>query len=109
MSGAGIGALRHRVVIEVPVRTPTDGGAAIETWLPLAEVSAEIVPLRGQEVFEGDRLLGRDLFDVRMRHRDDITTAMRIVFETRIFDIRHVRDPDMRGRWLVLVCEELRP
>ena len=102
----GIGALRHRVKIEAPTHTPTDGGGALEVWGVVAVVSAEIKPLSGREVFEGDRMLSRDQFDIRIRFRDDVTAAMRIVFGGRVFDIRHVEDVEMRGRWLVCLCEE---
>ena len=103
---ARIGALRHRVLIEEPVRTPDAGGGAEITWTPVASVWAEIQPKSGREVFESDQLGGRITHDVRIRHRAGITPKMRITHKGRLFDIRHVASPDERREWLVCACEE---
>jgi SPP1 family predicted phage head-tail adaptor len=101
-----IGALRHRVTIEEPVRVPDAGGGADITWQSLATVWAEIQPKAGREVFESDQLGGRVTHDVRMRFRGGVTPNMRIVHNARSFDIRYVANIGERGEWLICACEE---
>ena len=101
-----LGALRHRVTIEAPVRTPDDGGGAAITWQAVASVWAEIQPRSGREVFESDQLGGRVTHDVRMRFRDGVTAKMRIFCAGRLLDIRHVANVGTRGQWLICACEE---
>lgn len=107
VSGPHIGGLRHRVSIEVPIRTATEGGAATQTWTPLSDAFAEIMPLKGQERLTGDRLVPRNVFKITFRHRADVTESARIRWGTRSFAIRAVRDIDERGRWTVCDCEEI--
>ena len=102
-----IGALRHRVTIEEPVRTADDAGGAEITWQPVATVWAEIQPKTGREVFESDQLGGRVTHDVRMRFRKGVTPKMRIFHNARVFDIRFAANVGERGEWLICACEEV--
>ena len=104
-----IGGLRHRVSLEAPVRTADEGGAAVISWQVVATVWAEIMPKSGREVFESDQLGGRITHDVRIRHRDGVTPAMRFVFGARVFDIRYAANVGERNEWLLCACEETTP
>ena len=64
-----LGALRHRVAIEEPLRTADEGGGAAIAWNLVATVWAEVAPKTGREVFESDQLGGRITHDVRLRYR----------------------------------------
>jgi len=101
-----IGAMRHRVTIEEPVRTSDAGGGAEITWQAVATVWAELQPRSGREVFESDQLGGRVTHDVRLRYRDGMTPKMRITHGGRVFDIRFVANVGERKEWLILACEE---
>lgn len=102
-----LGALRHRVTIEEPVRTADEAGGAEVTWAYVASVWAEIQPKTGREVFESDQLGGRVTHDVRMRFREGVTPKMRIFHSGRLFDIRFVADVGERREWLICSCEEV--
>lgn len=101
-----IGAMRHRVTIERPVRTPDEAGGANISWDAVATVWAEIQPKNGREVFESDQLGGRVTHDIRMRFRTGVTPKMRIFHDGRVFDIRLVANIGERGEWLICSCEE---
>ena len=105
-STSRLGALRHRISIEEPVRTPDEGGGAEITWNQVAAVWAEITPKSGREVFESDQLGGRITHEVRLRYRQGIIAKMRLTYQGRIFDIRHVASPSERREWLICACEE---
>ncbi len=101
-----IGRLRQRVRLEASVVTPTEGGAALASWMAVATLWAEVVPLSGDELVESDRRQGRVTHRVSLRYRGDVTTSHRLVLGTRILDIRSVMTPDGRRRHLICLCEE---
>lgn len=109
MSGDVIGALRHRVTLEAPVRTPDEGGAATITWTSLGSVFARIEPTAGREIEQADGIAARVTHKVLIRHRPDVTAAMRLVEGTRVLEIRAVLDLDGRRRWMQCLCEEKLP
>ncbi|MEL6298932.1 MAG: phage head closure protein [Pseudomonadota bacterium] len=108
MTLPGIGALRHRVTIEAPVRTATEGGAAVESWSQFATVFASLTPAAGRERVVGDGIDADVSHVIRCRYRAGVTAAMRVNFGGRLFDIRAVIDEGERRRWLRLHCEERR-
>lgn len=109
ISLGGVARLRHRVRLEATVRTATSGGAALVTWLPVAELWASVEPITGSERVDADARAGRLTHSVTLRYRSDVTTAHRFVFGTRILDIRSVRDLDERHVRLVCLCDETTP
>lgn len=106
MSETTAGKIRHRVVIEAVVRTPDLGGGADETWVPVAEVWAEIVPARGNEQFAADQIEGRVSHVLHLRAGVGIEPAMRIRWGARLLEIRAVIDLGERRRWLRVLAEE---
>ena len=104
-----LGALRHRMSLEAPVRIAGEGGGASVTWQPVATVWAQVVPISGREVFQADGIVGLAMHEVRLRYRADVTPEMRFTMGGRVFDIRAVRDIEGRRRWLSCLCEEQSP
>lgn len=103
---SAIGALRHRLVIEQPMRVPDGGGGATITWTALATVWGAIEPLRGGESVEAEALASRVSHRIRIRHRAGLSSDMRFRDGGRIFSIRSLNDPDGRRRWLDCLCDE---
>ena len=67
---------------------------------------ASIEPLKGAERLTTQQLESRLTHRVRLRHRSGVTTAMRLKFGARIFNIRAVINKGERNRLLELLCEE---
>jgi SPP1 family predicted phage head-tail adaptor len=109
MSTPRIGALRHRLRLEAPSRSAAAGGGADITWQFVADVWAEVTQREGRELVVADGLAARQTYEVRTRYRADVAADMRFVSAGRALDIRSVRDPDGRRRWLLCVCEETAP
>ncbi|MEO0729320.1 MAG: phage head closure protein [Pseudomonadota bacterium] len=107
MRRSRIGALRHRLRLEAPVRTSTEGGAATETWVEVATLFASLVPRAGRESFEAHAHRGEHVFDVRFRYRPTVTTDMRLVLGDRIFNILSVADEGERRRWTHCTAREV--
>lgn len=106
MRRPSIGALRHRIVIEAQVRLGDGGGGAAVTWIPVAEVWAEIAPGAGAETLVGEGLAGRVSHVIVIRHRGDIEPAMRFRLGPRVFEILAAFDIEERRRMLRCLCRE---
>lgn len=109
MSGDKIGRLRHRVLLQRPVRNDDEGGAATISWEDIAIVSAAIEAMSGSERELSDGLAARTSHRVTLRYRADVSPDARLVAGARIFEIRAALDVDGRKRWLQCHCEELLP
>ncbi len=100
--------LRRRARLENPVETPDTAGGTLAEWTLLSEHWVALVPVSGQEVYEGARetptITHRILLRCprALRPRPD----QRFVIGPRIFAIRAVFDRDGRGRFLTCLVEE---
>ncbi|MDO8423580.1 MAG: phage head closure protein [Parvibaculum sp.] len=100
-----VGQLRERVVIEKPTRVGDGTGGESLSWAVLGTVWAEVRSRTGTEVTLGERDEARSRFTVTMRHRDDVSADMRLVWRAQVLNIRSLRDPDGHRRWLAIDAE----
>ena len=103
-----IGALRDRLTLEAPIRSDDGGGGAVVTWTTIANLWGAVRPITGDERLRADAVTGRVTHQVWIRHRADVTPAMRIRDGARILDIVAVLDCGRRDR-LHCLCEERDP
>lgn len=99
-------ALRHRVSLQSSEDSADGGGGSTTVWSEVATLWASIEPLKGVERVAAQQIETRLTHRVRLRHRLGVTTAMRIQFGSRIFNIHAVINPQERNRLLELLCEE---
>lgn len=104
------GALRFGVEVQAPTQTAdADGGFAV-TWttLPEGEVWANIQPFSGGFIDRrfGEKIAGITSHLVTIRYLSGVTTACRVKFGSRVFNVRGVGNVDERNRTLLLACEE---
>ena len=107
MSGANIGALRHRVTLEAPVDAPDGAGGFSRSFTPIANLWARVAPGGAREDFVEQRAEQAANHVVTIRWRDDVTKDMRFVHRGRKLRIQSTVDPDERRRFLVCQCEEI--
>ncbi|WP_294353326.1 phage head closure protein [uncultured Sphingomonas sp.] len=89
MVGLAAGDLRDRVTIERPVADGAFDGAGSGAWTKVATVWASVVdalPSRGEKLAEGINVTARPA-RIRMRYREDLTAAMRLVMGDRVMQI----------------------
>lgn len=105
-----IGSMRHRLRIEAPSGTADGGGGqGADPWvaaIPVATVWGRVEPVRGAERLQAMRLASPVTHRIVIRYRPHIEPTMRIVFGTRVFNIRAVLNPGESNRRLELLCEE---
>jgi SPP1 family predicted phage head-tail adaptor len=100
-----IGAMRERLTLEQPVRTPDGAGGATVAWQPVTEVWAHVRPISGDERLRHDQVAGRLTHEVWIRHRTGIAPAMRFTQGARIYEIVAILELGRRSR-LTCLCEE---
>jgi SPP1 family predicted phage head-tail adaptor len=106
MTGTKIGALRHRLQLEEPVRQQLDGGGATVSWTPVSVVWGEIIPRSGREIVLGDGVKAFITHEILIRHHPLASNVMRFVSPGRTFDIHAVMNVDGEYRWQKCLCEE---
>jgi len=100
------GKLRHRVQIQQRNSERDEFGQALDTWITLDIVSANIVGLSGREFLSRSGEAADATHRIEMRAWAGLSPSHRIVFGTRIFDVQYVSDIDQRGIEMHLICKE---
>lgn len=109
--GRSIGTLRKRVTIEAPQSAKNTYGEDVRTWVTLATVWAAVEPMlgnkfRGREFFAaGERQSVTNVL-ITIRYRADVTTAHRITWNGKHYNIQAISNPDSRNLWLEFLCQE---
>jgi SPP1 family predicted phage head-tail adaptor len=107
MSGADefAGRLRHRLVLEAPVRAADGAGGTMRTWQAVATLWAALEPVPQDEAAYADRLTPGVRYRVLVRRRSGLTAEHRLRWGDRVLAIVAVA-PDQGGDRVQLVCVE---
>lgn len=81
-------------------------GGVVETWGTYKTVYAAVEPLNGKEYFDSERRAADVNTRIRIRYVAGVVPKMRVLFGSRVFDIKSVINPSERNRELVLMCVE---
>lgn len=102
------GQLNRRITIQQRTSAQDAAGQPVLTWVDVATVWANIAGDNGLRTIHvaGDIPLSVKRYSFRIRFREGLNEAMRVLYDGTPFDIRAVR-MDYAGRqWTDLVCEE---
>lgn len=93
------GKLDRRVTIQNLTETQDKSGDPVQSWADQVEVWAAVIPLRGDEPFEGSQTLSKSVTKFRIRHSSDITITNkhRLVLDSTNYDIIHIAQKGTRG------------
>lgn len=99
------GKLRHRVTIQrLALADEPEFGGQTESWVDVATVWAAIEPLFGHEKVAAHAVQSEATVKITIRYRTDVTTAMRLIFGSDVYDIHHVSPVPGRGNDMDLLC-----
>ena len=101
-----IGALRHRITVQVVSRAGDGQGGITESWDEHAVLWAKITPVSRNERMFMQQLEYQRSHKILIRYRDDLTTDMRISFNNRIFHIKAFINVDERKAYTQIDVEE---
>lgn len=100
------GHLRHGIRVQSVSSTTDTGGGRVPVWIDYALTHASITPVSGREQISGGKVQASMTHRITLRWIPGVTAKMRVLFGTRVFNVRAVRNLDERNRWLELLCEE---
>ena len=88
---------RNRISIQQKTMTDTAYGGQAVDWVINGTYWAQIKPLSGSEVFRSQQLQSKVTHKILIRYQSDFANtkdfaAFRIVYDSRIFNIRYVRN-----------------
>lgn len=84
------GKLKDRVTIQSKIETRDDYGQPIKTWVDVAGVWAWVKFNNGTEYNTGGAQQAETSASIRIRWREDLDTSMRVLFKTKIYNIKAV-------------------
>lgn len=101
------GQLRHQVAVQSRTLTSDGMGGQTESWETKYTVYAGIWPVSARERVQAGQMETTITHRLRLRYQAGITTAMRVVFDGRTFEIVSIINPDERNISLDLLCTEV--
>lgn len=100
-----IGSLNRKVTIQSPSTSRDALGQPIDAWTTLATVWANIRHPNGAETIRGDAEVSIVKASIRIRYRTDVTTAMRVMHGSTVYEIKAVLPDAVDKDFVDLVCE----
>jgi SPP1 family predicted phage head-tail adaptor len=97
------GKLDRKIRIESRVETQNDYGEAVISYVLLANVWAEVIPLSGREFFTAAQFVPEARLKIKIRYRSDIDERCRIIFESVPYDILHIAEIGRREGLEIMV------
>ena len=101
-----IGKLRHKVNLQSSTQAQGGYGGESKVWATDESIFAQIQPLRGSELLEFQQINSELTHRIIIRHTSNATSAKRILYGARIFDINVVRNLKEKNGMVELICKE---
>ncbi len=101
--------LRKKITIQQPTETKNSYGEVETTWSTYAIRWSSPEPAQGRELEINSQAFGQRTVRFRLRYDDlagEVTTKMRVSYDSRIFDIVDVLNPNERNREVHLTTIE---
>ena len=104
------GKLNKRIAIQYTGSTQDEFGAQVLTWSTLCNPWASVEPLQGREYFSAKQTISDvdTRFVVRFSTETSaVTPKMRVVYDTKNYDIESVINIDNKDKEMQLVCRKV--
>lgn len=100
------GELNKLLTIQQSTEVTNTYGEITSTWSTLVQLWGSISPAASGEKFDGKSIDTVATHRIKTRYYEGITAKMRVVWNSRTFDINSVVIENERNRYLNLVCTE---
>lgn len=101
-----VGSRDKRINLQSQIDVADGAGGATSSWALVATLWANVQPGEGREFWEQKKLTPTLSHVIELRYYASITPSMRFVYDSRIFKILAVVDPDETQTTLQCYCEE---
>jgi SPP1 family predicted phage head-tail adaptor len=98
--------LRHRLTLQQEVQTADGAGGNTRTWQNIVDLWAEINPISGRERAFAGQVQAEISHKITIRYRSGVTAGMRLLYNTRIFNIRTILNSKENNETLELWADE---
>lgn len=99
------GSLKSLVTIQQQTEGQDEIGQPMRVWADLAKVWANIRHLSGSEAIKAGMDASTVRASIRIRRRDDVTSAMRVQHKNVVYEISAVMPDEQSRAYVDLVCE----
>ena len=107
MKAIKIGKMRHRLVFKTPSRTSDGkGGATAVTWSTFSTVWGDLQPASANQVIRAQALQHEVTHVARIRPLANVTSKMRVEFDSRVFHVQGYVDLVEQGREMHVFLKE---
>lgn len=106
--GLNAGDLNRQITIQRRQSGTDAAGQPLDGWEDVATVPANIKGATGMGTItrmQENVPASIERYSIRIRYREGITSAMRVVHGAQVFDIRQIRMDFERRVWTDLICE----
>lgn len=101
--GLACGPLKHWVTLQEKITAQNTYGEQETNWETVAQFWASVAPLSARELMLSQQIQSDVSARIVMRYRSDITAAMRILHNGKVYNIRGVQaDPESGLEYLTL-------
>ncbi|WP_169331897.1 phage head closure protein [Zavarzinella formosa] len=100
------GKMDKRVAIQSVTRVSDGQGGFTDSWATDATVWANVNPTKGWEKFQAQQTQTPVTHKITIRYRSGITTKQRVLFGSRVFNIKEALNPDEANAFLELQAIE---
>jgi SPP1 family predicted phage head-tail adaptor len=100
------GNLRNYITIQQKTLKENSNLEKIESWATFATVWAEILPLTGREFWASKQVNSEVTGKIRIRYLSGVTSKMRVIEDSKTYEIEAVIDTDNRHEELILLVKE---
>lgn len=101
------GQMNRRIVLRTITRADDGGGGYTETPTDSDPIWAYIEPLEGDEQLQAMQTGMVRPHRFTIRYRPGLTSATRVVYGSRVFDVKSVVDTDEAHAELVILADEV--
>lgn len=101
------GSLNRRITIQSQSTSQDKYGQPVQTWNDILSVWASIRPATGREVYASQGFVAQLSHVISLRYPDvTVLTNMRVLYDSRVFLIHGISNPDEANVQLNLLCLE---
>ena len=98
--------LTHRITIQAITEASDGAGGFTASWADFTQAWCSIRPLKGYERFQAGQKETPVTHKIKMRYQAGITTKHRILYGTRVFNIKEILNVEERNITLEILALE---
>lgn len=102
------GSMREQITLQTEARVADGGGGYAQSFTTSYKVYASVKALSGNEQYQQGQITDTQQYEFIIRYRSDktVTAKNRILWGTRVFQIKSVINDMERNKYLVITAAE---